>query len=118
MKRLTEFFVGLMVWHLGTAWLATRMGLGGEAFLGVVALSAAIADWAHRRWVSNAEIETEVWSLLGTSVTRETVVSLVALAISSLGFSAIVLPHYGWELYVMSVGVTYGVTIGSAWWHA
>ncbi len=110
--------MGFAAWHLGTAWLAIRMGLGGEAFLGVVVVTTLIADWAHRRWVSDAEIETEVWSLLGSSVTRDTIVSLAALAVSSVGFSTIVLPRYGWELYLMAAGLTYGVMLGSAWFYA
>lgn len=111
MSRLTLLFFLAALWHVGTAWFAgsvLRLELVG--FLAVVALAAIAAVWVQRRMVTEAELETEVWSLFRFSVTRDVLLSLVALAVSSLGFYWVVLPRYGWDGYVAAVVISYGAS--------
>ena len=114
MSRLTLLFFLAALWHVGTAWFAgsvLRLELVG--FLAVVALAAIVAVWAQRRMVSEAELETDVWSVFGFSVTRDVILSLVTLFVSSMGFYWVVLPRYGWDGYVAAVAVSYGASYGA-----
>lgn len=114
MKRLTVLLFVAALWHVGTAWFAgSVLGLDLVPFLGVVAVAAVVAVWAQRRMVSAAELETEVWSIFGFSVTRDVILSLVALLVSSVGFSWVVRPRYGWDGYVAAVAVSYGASYGA-----
>jgi len=108
MKRLTVLLFLGALWHVGTAWLAS--GLDLVPFLGVVAAASAVATWAMTRLVTEAELETEVWSVFGVSITRDVVFSLVTLLVSSMGFYWVVWPRYGWDGYVAAVAVSYGVS--------
>lgn len=110
MKRLTVLLFLAAAWHIGTAWMAVRLGLDLVPFLLIVGVAAVIAVWAQRRLATAAELETEVWTLFGVSVTRDVLLSLVALLVSSFGFYWVVLPRYGWDGYLAAVAVSYGVT--------
>lgn len=111
MSRLTILlFVGAL-WHVGTAWFAASvLRLELLMFLAVLAVASVVALWAQRRMVSEAELETEAWSVFGYSITRDVILSLIALAVSSLGFYWVVLPRYGWDGYVAAIVVSYGAS--------
>jgi hypothetical protein len=111
MKRLTVLLLLAALWHVGTAWVAgSVLGLDLVPFLGVVGAASVAAVWAQQRLVSAAELETEVWTVFGFSITRDVLLSLIALAVSSLGFYWVVLPRYGWDGYVAAVAVSYGAS--------
>jgi hypothetical protein len=111
MSRLTLLFFLAALWHVGTAWFAgTVLRLELVAFLAMVAVASVVALWAQRRMITEAELETEVWSVFGFSVTRDVILSLVTLFVSSMGFYWVVLPRYGWDGYVAAVAVSYGAS--------
>jgi hypothetical protein len=114
MKRLTALLFAAAFWHVGVAWVAS--GLDLVPFLAVVAASAAVMVWVQRRLVTAAELETEVWSIFGISVTRDVILSLVAAIVSSFGFYWIVWPRYGWDGYLAAVAISYGVPYAMGVW--
>jgi hypothetical protein len=111
MKRMTVLLFAAALWHIGTAWFAgSVLGLDLVLFLVVVGAASVAAVWAQRRMVSAAELETEVWTVFGYSITRDVILSLIALAVSSMGFYWVVLPRYGWDGYLAAVAVSYGAS--------
>lgn len=107
MRRLTVLLFAAAIWHVGTAWLAS--GLDLLPFLVVVGVASGVSYWVQQRLVTAAELETEVWSLFRISVTKDVILSLVALFVSSMGFYWVVWPRYGFSGYLAALGITYVV---------
>ena len=108
---MTVLLFAAALWHIGTAWFAgSVLRLDMVLFLVVVGAASVAAVWAQRRMVSAAELETEVWTVFGYSITRDVILSLIALAVSSMGFYWVVLPRYGWDGYLAAVAVSYGAS--------
>lgn len=116
MRKLSVLLFVAALWHVGTAWFAgSVLGLDLIAFLAIVAIASVAAVWAQRHLVSAAELETEMWSIFGYSITRDVILSLITVAVSSLGFYWVVLPRYGWDGYLAAVAVSYGASYGAPW---
>lgn len=96
------------LWHVGTAWIAGsyfRLDLG--LFLIVIAIASVISTKISAWFVPAAVMETDIWSLFGISITQDTILSLIALLISSFGFYWVVKPCYGMSGYLAAVTVSY-----------